>query len=111
MGFKLQFNIKISKLENSNLSLQKELEEKNLAIVELHEKIDNIKKLVISCQGHIKEKNAQINGLEMKLEEFEKGQQKHKKQSDKRIKDLESTAKLQTSKERVPEHKKPEEEI
>ena len=84
----------MSKLENSCTSLQKELEEKNLAIVELHEKIDDIKKLVIICQGDIKEKNAEINGLQMKLEEFEKGQQKHKKQSDKRIKDLESTANI-----------------
>ena len=110
-ALKLQFNNKVSKLENSCTSLQKELEEKNLAIVELHEKIDDIKKLVIICQGDIKEKNAEINGLQMKLEEFEKGQQKHKKQSDKRIKDLESAAKQLTSKERVPEHKKPEEEI
>ena len=59
----------------------------------------------ISCQDDIKDKNAKINGIEMNLEEFQKGQQKQKKQSDKRIKDLESAAKILTS------DRKPEEDI
>ena len=70
-ALKQEFSNKMSKLEKTYISMQKELEEKNLEIVELNKKIDDIKKLVISCQGDIKDKNAKINGVEMNLEEFQ----------------------------------------
>ena len=68
------FNTKVNKLENSLVSMQKELAEKNSLINALQEKIKVIEDVFNNFKEDIKDKNSKISALELKLDELEKKQ-------------------------------------
>ena len=112
-ALKKEFTNKLVDLETSFVGMQKDLDNKNSLIKLVMEKYDNLEKQMNekqfdSLKKQLNDKDAQINGLEIKLEELDKAQQKHKKQYEKKIKDMENTIKQKIVKEKTPENIFPE---
>ena len=80
--------------------------EKDAAIKSLNGKCEKFEKSLVSIEHlkeHLENKTSIINGLEIKLEELEKFHQKHNKQHEKKLKDLENSVKQRKSKDVIPE--------
>ena len=91
--------------------MHKDLEEKNSIIKDLLEKYESVEKVInenLTIKEDLKDKDAKINGLEIKLEESEKAQQKHKKHFEKKLKEIENLCKQKMGKEKMLENSLPE---
>ena len=97
------FNTKVNKLENSLVSMQKDLAEKSSLINALQEKIKVIEDVFNNFKEDIKDKNSKISGLELKLDELEKKQKSEKQARDKKLKDIDMAMKNKTKQDKIVE--------
>ena len=105
-ALKKQFETKLASLENNIAKMEKIQAEKDAAIKSLNGKCEKFEKSLVSIEHlkeHLENKTSIINGLEIKLEELEKFHQKHNKQHEKKLKDLENSVKQRKSKDVIPE--------
>ena len=105
-ALKKQFEKKLASLENNIAKMEKNQEAKDAAIKSLNEKCKMLENSLVSIEDlkqDLKSKTSTINGLEIKLEELEKFHQKHNKQHEKKLKDLENSVKQRKSKDVIPE--------